>query len=59
MKKLIILPIASVIIAILGLAVIFIQTEISMTLLGSVIMAGGALGFIAYLLDKYSPKNRT
>ena len=59
MKKLIILPIASAIILILGLAIVFIPTEISVTLMGSVLMAGGVLGFIVYLLDRYSPKNRS
>ncbi len=54
----IIIPIISVIIGVSGLAIIFIPTDISMTLLGSVLMAGGVLGFIAYLMDKESPKNK-
>jgi len=57
MEKKIIIPIVSVIIGVLGLAVIFIPTDIGITLLGSVMMAGGVLGFIAYLVDKNSPKN--
>lgn len=55
MKKIIILPIACVIIGVLGLAIIFIPTEITVTLLGSVIMTAGVLGFIAYLMDKEAP----
>jgi len=55
MKKIIILPIISVIIGVLGLAIVYIPTEISMTLLGSILMAGGVLGFIAYLVDRNSP----
>jgi len=54
MKK-IIIPIISVIIGVLGLAIVYIPTDISMTLLGSVLMAGGVLGFIAYLVDRESP----
>ena len=54
----IIIPIISVIIGVLGLAIIYTPTDISMTLLGSVLMAGGVLGFIAYLMDKESPKNK-
>jgi len=55
MKKIIIMPIVSVIIGVLGLAIVYIPTEISVTLLGSVLMAGGVLGFIAYLVDRDSP----
>jgi len=55
MKKIIILPILSVIIGVLGLAIIYIPTDIGITLLGSVLMAAGVLGFIAYLVDRNSP----
>jgi len=55
MKIKIILPIISVIIGILGLAIVFIPTEISMTLIGSVLMGVGVLGFIAYLVNSGIP----
>ena len=58
MKKIIIAPIISVIIGVLGLAIIYSPTDIGITLLGSVLMAGGVLGFIAYLVDRDSPKNQ-
>jgi len=56
MKIEIILPIVSVIIGILGLGIIFIPTEISMTLIGTILMAAGVLGFIAYLVNRKPPK---
>ena len=51
MKKNILL-IASIIITILGLSLIFIQTEIQITLLGTILMMSGILLFIAYLMYK-------
>ena len=51
MKKNILL-IASIIITILGLSLIFIQTEIQMTLLGTILMVLGILLFLAYILNK-------
>jgi len=53
------MPIVSVIIGVLGLAIVYIPTEISITLLGSVMMAGGVLGFIAYLVDRDSPSRES
>ena len=50
MKKNILL-IASIIIIILGLSLIFIQTEIQMTLLGSILMMLGVFLFLAYILN--------
>ena len=58
MKKIIILPIVSVIIGVLGLAMVYIPTDIRITLLGSALMAGGVLGFIAYLVDRDSPSKQ-
>ena len=51
MKKNILL-IASIIITILGLSLIFIQTEIQMTLLGTILMMLGVFLFLAYILNK-------
>ncbi|MEK0330123.1 MAG: hypothetical protein QQN49_02635, partial [Nitrosopumilus sp.] len=51
MKKIILL-IASIIITILGLSLIFIQTEIQMTLLGTILMMLGVFLFLAYILNK-------
>ena len=51
-----ILLIASIIIIILGLSIIFIPTEIGMTLVGVILLAIGALLFITYLVNKGPPK---
>jgi len=51
MKKNILL-IASIIIGILGLSLIFIETEIQMTLLGTILMMLGFILFLAYILNK-------
>jgi len=51
MKKNILL-IASIIITILGVSLIFIQTEIQITLLGSILMMLGVFLFLAYILNK-------
>ena len=51
MKKIILL-IASIIITILGLSLIFIQTEIQMTLLGTILMMLGVFLFLAYILNR-------
>ena len=51
MKKNILL-IASIITAILGLSIIFIETEIQITLLGTILMMLGMVLFFAYLLNK-------
>jgi len=45
-----IMLITSIIITILGLALIFIPTEIGMTLLGAILMAAGVLLFMFYIL---------
>jgi len=51
-----ILPIASIVIIILGLSLIFIPTEIGMTLVGVILLAGGVLLFSIYLVYKGPPK---
>jgi len=50
MKTKNILLIASIVITILGLTLIFIPTEIGMTLLGVILMAAGVLLFMIYIL---------
>ena len=51
-----ILPITAIIIIILGLSLIFIPTEIGMTLGGTILMAVGGLLFITYFVNKGPPK---
>jgi hypothetical protein len=51
-----ILLIASIIIIILGLSIIFIPTEIGMTLVGVILLAVGMLLVITYLVYKGPPK---
>jgi len=51
-----ILLIASIVIVILGLSLIFIPTEIGMTLVGVILLAVGMLLFVAYLVYKGPPK---
>jgi len=51
-----ILVIASIVIVILGLSLIFIPTEIGMTLIGVILLAVGVLLFITYLVNKGPPK---
>ena len=50
-----ILLIASIVITILGLSLIFIQTEIQMTLLGAILLALGMMLFVAYIVYKGQP----
>jgi hypothetical protein len=47
-----ILLIASIVIVILGLSLIFIPTEIGMTLVGTILLAVGILLFVAYVVYK-------
>jgi len=51
-----ILLIASIIIIILGLGIIFIPTEIGMTLIGVILLAVGMLLVITHLVNKGPPK---
>jgi len=51
-----ILLIASIVIVILGLSLIFIPTEIGMTLVGVILLAVGMLLFVAHLVNKGPPK---
>jgi len=53
MKKIILL-IAAIIIAILGVSLILIETEIQMTLLGAILMMLGIVLFFAYILNRGS-----
>jgi predicted cobalt transporter CbtA len=50
-----ILLIASIVITILGLSLIFIQTEIQVTLLGAILLALGMMLFVAYIVYKGQP----
>jgi uncharacterized membrane protein HdeD (DUF308 family) len=51
-----ILVIASIVIIILGLSLIFIPTEIGTTLVGVILLAVGILLVITYLVNKGPPK---
>jgi len=51
-----ILIIGSIVIIILGLSLIFIPTEIGMTLVGVILLAVGILLGIAYFVNKGPPK---
>lgn len=51
-----ILVIASIVIIILGLSLIFIPTEIGMTLVGVIMLAVGILLGITYFVNKGPPK---
>jgi len=51
-----ILVIASIVIIILGLNLIFIPTEIGMTLVGVILLAVGVLLVITYFVNKGPPK---
>jgi len=51
-----ILVIASIIIIILGLSLIFIPTEIGMTLVGVILLAVGILLGVTYFVYKGPPK---
>jgi len=51
-----ILLIASIVIVILGLIIIFIPTEMGMTLVGVILFAVGVLLFFTYLVYKGPPK---
>jgi len=47
-----ILVISAIAFVILGLSLIFIQTEIQMTLLGAILLALGMMIFVAYIVYK-------
>jgi len=51
-----ILIIASIVIIILGLSLIFIPTDIGMTLIGVILLAVGVLLVITYFVNKGPPK---
>ena len=51
-----ILPITAIVIVILGLSLIFIPTEIGMTLVRVILLAVGILLFIIYFVNKGPPK---
>jgi len=51
-----ILVIASIVIIILGLSLIFIPTEIGITLIGVILLAVGILLGITYFVNKGPPK---
>jgi len=51
-----ILLIASIVIIILGLSLIFIPTEIGMTLMGVILLAVGILLGVIYFVNKGPPK---
>ncbi len=50
-----ILVISAIALVILGLSLIFIQTEIQMTLLGVILLALGMMLFVAYIVYKGQP----
>jgi len=50
-----ILVISAIALVILGLSLIFIQTEIQMTLLGAILLALGMMLFVAYIVYKGQP----
>jgi len=50
-----ILLIVGIVVIILGLSLMFIQTEIGMKLLGTILMASGIFLFVAYLIQKGQP----
>jgi len=51
-----ILVISAIELVILGLSLIFIPTEIQMTLLGVILLALGMMLFVAYIVYKGQPK---
>jgi len=51
-----ILPITGIVIVMLGLSLIFIPSEIGMTLVGVILLAVGILLFITYFVNKGPPK---
>jgi len=50
-----ILVISAIALVILGLSLIFIKTEIQMTLLGAILLALGMMLFVAYIVYKGQP----
>jgi len=50
-----ILVISAIALVILGLSLIFIQTEIQMTLLGVILLALGMMLFVAYIVYRGQP----
>jgi len=50
-----ILVISAIALVILGLSLIFIQTEIQMTLLGAILLALGMMLFVAYIVYRGQP----
>jgi len=51
-----ILLVASIVLIILGLSLIFIPTEIGMTLVGVILLAVGILLAVTYVVNKGPPK---